>query len=260
MKSTRKRRWSRVVWARAGARPEARMLASPAPALVSHRLRSIMSVPPGEAALARGRLRADLLEELAYARIVRRVGRELLGERKRALPLAALRVEHGDGVGDVPVAGIELEGLEHGRFRFAVAAQAIEGEGEIVAHPRSPRDEPRRGRQRLRGLGEALVLGEEEPERVVELALVGRARDPVPQDALGIAVAARRVVEGDEVRTGRTEVGIHAKGAQVLALREVALALARVEHGEVEMAGRHVGHGVLRRNELRRRRLEGRAL
>src|SRR5262245_46566966 len=132
MKSTRKRRWSRVVWARAGARPEARMPARPAPALVSHRLRSIMSVPPGEAALARGRLRADLLEELAHARIVRRVGRELLGERERALPLAALRVEHGDGVGDVPVAGMELEGREDGRLRFAVGGRAIRGGGAMV--------------------------------------------------------------------------------------------------------------------------------
>src|SRR5215813_14738439 len=106
MKSTRKRRWSRVVWARAGARPEARMPANPAPAPVSHRLRSIMWCLLGDAALARGRLRADLLEELARARIVRSVGRELLGKRKRALPLAALRIEHGDGVGDVPVARI----------------------------------------------------------------------------------------------------------------------------------------------------------
>src|SRR5262244_874552 len=117
------------------------MFANPAPAPVSHRPRSIMWCLLGDAALARGRLCADLLEELVRARIVRSVGHQLLGKRERALPLTALRIEHGDGVCDVPVAGIELESLEHGRLRFAVAAQAIQGEGEVVAHSRPARDE-----------------------------------------------------------------------------------------------------------------------
>src|SRR5215831_5420407 len=211
MKSTRKRRWSRVVCARAGARPEARMPANPAPAPVSHCLRPIMSNPLGEAvALARGGLRADLLEELAGARIVGRIGHELLGERQRALPLASLRVEHGDGVGDVPVPRIELESLEQGGLRFAIPAQPVEGEAQVVAHPRPAGDQPRGGGEGIGGLGEPFVLREEETERVIELALAGRARDPLTQHALRVPITPGRVVEGNEVRAGGTEVRIHA--------------------------------------------------
>src|SRR5215813_11545969 len=261
MKSTRERRWSRVVCARAGARPEARMPASPAPAPVSHCLRPIMSNPPWRSRhLARGGLRADLLEELARPRIAGRIGHELFGEGQRAFPLAALCVEHGDGVGDVAVARIELEGLEQGRLRVAIPAQPVEGEAQVVAHPCPTRDQSRGGGEGIGGLGEPLVLREEETERVVELALAGRTRDPLAQDALRVPITPGRIVEGNEVRAGGAEVRIHAQRGQVLGLREIALPLARVEHGEVEMARRHVGHGVLRLNEFRGRRVEGRAL
>src|SRR5262244_3170329 len=261
MKSTRERRWSRVVCARAGARPEARMPASPAPAPVSHCLRPIMSNPPWRSRhLARGGLRADLLEELARARIAGRIGHELFGEGQRAFPLAALCVEHGDGIGDVAVARIELEGLEQGRLRVTIPAQPVEGEAQVVAHPCPTRDQSRGGGEGFGGLGEPLVLREEETERVVELALAGRTRDPLAQDALRVPITPGRIVEGNEVRAGGAEVRIHAQRGQVLGLREIALPLARVEHGEVEMARRHVGHGVLRLHEFRGRRVEGRAL
>ena len=141
-----------------------------------------------------------------------------------------------------------------------MAAQAVESHPEVVAHACTPGHQARRSAERFGALAEPLLLREQEPERVVELTLVGSALEPLAQHSLRFRVSSHRVVEGDQVGPRRTEVRIHAERGEVLGFREIALALARVEHGQVEMTGRHVGHRVLRLHELRDGRVESRAL
>src|SRR6266481_188984 len=143
---------------------------------------------------------------------------------------------------------------------LTVAAQAVESQPEVVAHARTPGHEPRRRAERLGRLAQPLLFREQEPERVVELALVGRALDPLAQHPLGIRVASHRVVERDEIGARRTEVRIHAERRQVLTLRELALPLSSKEYGQVEVARGHVGHRHLCLDELSDRRVQRLAL
>src|SRR5882672_218008 len=119
----------------------------------------------------------DPLQELAGSRIARQDPDEPLGVRQGALPLPALDVEAGRRVDDVGIARVELEGLEQRGLSLRVAAQPVEGQREVVAYPRPLRQEPSGMSQRVGRLTETLLFCEEQTQRVIELALVGRALD-----------------------------------------------------------------------------------
>ena len=84
----------------------------------------------------------------------------------------------------------------------------------------------------------------------MELALVGDARDSVPEDVLGIRVAPEFIQQTSEVQPRRSEVRVEPKGGPVVFLRERVPALVLVQHRQVQVWTRQVEGGALRGDEL----------
>ena len=151
-----------------------------------------------------------------------------------------------------------LQGQEQRRLGLVRAVQTLQDEPVVVVHARAAGHEDAGAPQRLGRLGRLPHLRQEQAERVEELALVGVARDPVAQDALGFVVAPQAVQRVCEVEAHRQEGRVQAQGRPIGVQRRLGLAPGQVHDAEVQVRPGHVGLGQLGRAELRQGRVEGR--
>ena len=93
------------------------------------------------------------------------------------------------GVGRCRIERIEALRLQERRLGGLALAELLQGQAEVVVDPGPRRQQPRRRGERLGSLGQALFLRQQQAERILELAQLGQAREPLGQHPLGVGVA-----------------------------------------------------------------------
>ena len=127
----------------------------------------------------------------------------LVGDPAGIRKIPPSQVVLGQGLEIVHVVRFELDGPAQRHFGLLVFAQEIVENPEVVVHPGPIGDAAGGERQMLFGLDIFLFLGQQQPQRILNVIELRIGLDDLAQQRLGFGVPAQLAVEHGQVHFGR---------------------------------------------------------